>query len=86
MARKNKRLTALNAEDLSRLQAVVDELSDLQEILNQLPLGLQVETLSDGALTQLREVAAKPEELLAGPNLLLWNNVCRHHTGLQRRA
>jgi hypothetical protein len=86
MARKNERLTALNTEDMSRLQAEVNELSDLQEILNRLPLGLQVEALSDEALTRLREVAADPEELLSGPNLLLWNNVCRLHNGLQRQS
>lgn len=74
----------LSTEELERLQAEADELADLQEILNRLPLSLQVETLSDAALMRLREVAANPKELLSGPNLLLWNNVCRCHAGLVR--
>lgn len=82
---KKQQLTALSIEDLSQLQEEVNELAGLQEILNRLPMGLQVETLSDEALMRLREVAAAPEELLSGPNLLLWNNVCRCHRGLARR-
>jgi hypothetical protein len=81
---KNQRLIALSDDDLKSLQEEVSELADLQEILNRLPQSLQVETLSDAALMRLREVAADPEVLLSGPNLLLWNNVCRCHSGLLR--
>lgn len=83
MTQKGQRLTtALSSEDLKRLQAEADELTKLQEFLNQLPMGIQVETLSDDALARLREVVASPETELAGSNLLLWNNTCRIHSKL----
>lgn len=82
MTQKRQRLTALSLEDMKRLQADADELATLQEFLNQLPMGIQVETLSDDALARLREVVASPETELAGSNLLLWNNICRTHRGL----
>lgn len=86
MKSKKQRLTIISTEDLKQLQADAIELAELQEILDRLPMGLKVETLSDEALTRLRTVAAEPEELLAGPNLLLWNNVCRLHAGLVRHV
>ena len=86
MARKKERLSALSKDDLNRLRKETGEWAGLQEILNCLPMGLQVEALSEDALTRLREVASSPEELLAGPNLLLWNNVCRLHIGLARTS
>jgi hypothetical protein len=85
MKPKNQRLIPLSTDDLKKLQAEADELAELQKILNRLPMGLQVETLSEEALMRLREVAADPDELLSGPNLLLWNNVCRCHAGLARQ-
>lgn len=82
MTQKRQRLTALSSQDLKLLQVEADELANLQEFLNRLPMGVQVENLSDEALTRLREVVASPETELAGPNLLLWNNTCRTHNKL----
>ena len=76
------RLTELSNEDMIRLQAEADELADLQAFLNRLPMSMQVEALSDDALTRLRALKTAPEQTLCGPSLLHWHNLSRTWHGI----
>jgi hypothetical protein len=82
MTNHPNRLTEVTAEEMAQLQSGADELAQMQVILNALPMGLQVETLSEEALDRLREIAKSPEAILCGDSLLLWNNICRARAGL----
>jgi len=85
MANHSERLTAVTAEQMARLQAEADEHARMQEILNALPMGLQIESLPDDALDRLREIVRSPVAVLCGDSLLLWNNICRTRVGLNHR-
>jgi len=54
MKKHLNRLAEVTAEQMAQLQAEADELNKMQSILNALPMGLQVEKLSDEALGRLR--------------------------------
>ena len=83
MKKHLNRLAEVTAEQMAQLQAEADELNKMQSILNALPMGLQVEKLSDEALGRLREIARSPVAVLCGDGLLLWNNLCRPRVGLK---
>ncbi|MCV2891286.1 hypothetical protein [Ruegeria aquimaris] len=83
MSKRPARLSKVTPEELAELQEKADELAELQVLLNKLPLGLQVETLSDDEIERLRQIARTPEASLCGNNLLLWNNLNRQHSGLK---
>ena len=83
MANQPNRRTEVTAEEMVRLQAEANELAEMQNILNALPMGLQVEALPDEALDRLREIARSPATVLCGDSLLLWNNICRARRSLK---
>ena len=83
MANQPNRRTEVTAEQIVRLQAEANELAEMQNILNALPMDLQVEALPDEALDRLREIARSPATVLCGDSLLLWNNLCRARSGLK---
>lgn len=82
MTKRPFRLTPVSPEAFAKLQREADELARLQDLLNRLPLSLQVEDLSDTALERLRQIARTPVQTLCGPDLLRWNNLCRPRGGL----
>ena len=86
MHKFNKRLTALTSADISKLQSDADELACMQNLLNNLPLALKVEDLSDRTLDRLRQIARAPVQELCGGRLLSWNNMCRTRGGLNNRT
>jgi len=83
MVNQPNRRTEVTAEEMVRLQAGANELAEMQNILNALPMDLQVETLPDEALERLREIVRSPAAVLCGDTLLLWNNICRPKSGLK---
>lgn len=83
MANQPNRRTEVTAEEIVRLQAEANELAKMQNILNALPMDLQIESLPDEALDRLREIARSPATVLCGDSLLLWNNICRTRSGLK---
>jgi len=85
MAKHLDRLTTETAEQMAQLQAEADERAQMQELLNALPMGLQIESLPDDALDRLREIVRSPAAVLCGDSLLLWNNICRTHMGLDHQ-
>lgn len=85
MSERQNRLTRINPEELSLLKAKADEMAQLQALLNKLPLGLQVESLTKQELERLRTIARSPSTTLCGDSLLLWNNICRRPGSLNLR-
>ncbi len=85
MNKRPSRLTELSPQAFKQLQIEADELANLQQLLNWLPMGLQVETLSDEALDRLRRIARAPMQELCGAGLLTWNNMCRSRGCLKTR-
>ena len=83
---RSNRLTALTSAEIRNLQRNADELAQLQAFLNRLPLGLQVEDLSDHEFERLRQIAHAPLRELCGARLLIWNNMCRARSGLKTRT
>lgn len=83
MKNRRDRLTTVTPEELEILRAKADEMAELQDLLNKLPLKLQVESLSDQELQRLRQIAHSPATNLCGDSLLLWNNLCRRPAKLQ---
>lgn len=73
----------MTAEEMVRLKAEADELANMQNILNALPMDLQIESLPDEALDRLREITRSPATVLCGDSLLLWNNICRARRSLK---
>ena len=82
MTNHSKRLTAVTAEQMAQLKAEADQRAQMQDLLNALPMGLQIESLPDDALDRLREIVQSPAAVLCGDSLLLWNNICRTRVGL----
>jgi hypothetical protein len=82
MANQSNRRTEVTTEEMVHLQAEGNELAEMQNILNALPMGLQMEALPDEALDRLRTIAQSPATVLCGDSLLLWNNLCRARSGL----
>jgi hypothetical protein len=83
MANQPNRRTEVTAEEMVHLQAEGNELAEMQNILNALPMGLQVEALPDEAFDRLRTIARTPATVLCGDGLLQWNNLCRARSGLK---
>lgn len=83
MEQRPARLSELTSKELENLQHEANELAGLQAFLNKLPLGLQVEKLSDEELVRLRAITCAPVDTLCGQGLLDWNNCCRRHGGLR---
>ncbi|RUS63673.1 hypothetical protein EGN72_03250 [Pseudorhodobacter sp. E13] len=86
MRNRSARLTEITPEEMALLQAKADEMAELQALLNKLPMGLQIETLTETELERLRLIARSPATMLCGDSLLLWNNLCRQHTSLKPRT
>ena len=82
MMQRSARLSEITPDELAALRAEANELAELQGLLNRLPMGLQIENLSEPELARLRQLAKAPEAMLCGDGLLLWNNLCRSRTGL----
>lgn len=74
MKDRHSRLTELTQRELIQLQHEADELADLQAFLNKLPMGLQVEQLSDDELDRLRQVVECPASVVAGAEFMAWAN------------
>lgn len=85
MSERRNRLTRIKPEELSLLKAKADEMAQLQALLNKLPLGLQVESLTEQELERLRTIARSPGTMLCGDSLLLWNNIGRRPGSLNPR-
>ncbi len=85
MTNHSERLTAVTAEQMAQLQAEANERARMQELLNALPMGLQIESLPDDALDRLRQIVRSPAAVLCGDSLLLWNNSCRSRLGLDHQ-
>lgn len=65
---------AISADDIKRYQAFLDETGARLNYLQMSP--------DDQA--QMRRVVDAPADALAGPQLLLWNNICRTRGCSQR--
>lgn len=82
MTDRNARLTQVSSEDLERLHAEAEELAVMQDLLNKLPMGLQVESLTEVELERLRQITRSPVQMLCGDSLMLWANLNRTHQPL----
>lgn len=82
MTDRNARLTQVSSEDRERLHAEADELAVMQDLLNKLPMGLQVESLTEAELERLRQITRSPVQMLCGDSLILWANLNRTHQTL----
>lgn len=81
MANRSERLTELTSAQLANLQAEADEMADMQDLLNKLPMGLQVEDLTNEECERLRQITRRPITELCGDRFLSWHNMCRPFQG-----
>jgi len=83
---KSKQPTLITAQDLEELSLEradrQEEHKRLQRFLDKTNTGIDLERASKQELEDIRKVVDNPAAALAGPNILIWNNICRQRSGL----
>ncbi|MBV1864887.1 MAG: hypothetical protein KUG74_10680 [Rhodobacteraceae bacterium] len=86
---KSKRPTPITAQDLEELSFErADRQEDhkrLQRFLDDTNTSIDLDQASKQELDEIRKVVDNPAAALAGPNILIWNNICRQRAGLLLR-
>ncbi|PCH68865.1 MAG: hypothetical protein COC12_09655 [Rhodobacteraceae bacterium] len=83
---KPTRLAIITCQDLQVLQAEQADQSQererLQRFLDTTGTRLDLDQVSPQCLEKIRTVVDDPAAALAGPNILIWNNICRQRSGI----
>lgn len=77
---------SITQQDLQTLQAEQTDHFEvrkrLQRFLDATNCNLDLDQVSPQYLEKISAVVEDPVAALAGPNILLWNNICRQRLGL----
>lgn len=86
---KPKSMVPITAQDLKELSLeqvdCCNERKRLQKFLDDTHTGVDIDSVSEKEFEQIRAVVDNPTVAFSGPNILIWNNICRQRSGISQR-
>ena len=86
---KPKSMVPITAQDLKKLSLeqtdCCNERKRLQKFLDDTHTGVDIDSVSEKELEQIRAAVDNPTVAFLGPNILIWNNICRQRSEISQR-